>query len=170
MSREDGTGGLGPSLTAVWALTGVSVLFGTAVLRLGGRGLATVRAGLAPGHLALLVALTALFVYGEGFRAIQRRYAPHLLDRVAEVSREGRWFWRLLAPLYAMSLVGAPPARLARAWGGVTAIVCAVLLLRITPAPWRGMVDFAVALALVWGLASILAKAVRRGLDRKASA
>ncbi len=169
MNGGDGSAGLARSLTAAWALSGVTFLFGGAVLRLGRRGLATVEGGLEPAHLAVLVLLVGLFVYGEGIRAIQRKYAPFLLDRVARVSRHGRWFWRVLAPLYAMSLVGAPPSRLLRAWGGVAAIVCAILLLRVTPEPWRGMVDCAVALALAWGLASILTKAFLRGLGGRAA-
>jgi len=149
-------------LTAGWALLGVSALFGSAVFRLGSRGVATLQAGLDAFHLGALVVLVVVFVYGEGVRAIQQRYAPHLLGRVSRVSRERRWIFRLLAPLYAMSLVGAERRSLLRAWGGVSAIVGAILLLRVTPEPWRGIVDLAVALALAWGLGAILTKAWRR--------
>lgn len=149
-------------LTAAWALLGVSLLFGSAIFRLGSRGVATVTSGLGGFHLAALAVLVVAFVYAEGVRAIQRRYAPHLLGRVARVAREQRWIYRVLAPLYAMSLVGAAPRILVRAWSGVTAIVGAILLLRVTPAPWRGIVDMAVALALAWGLGAILLQAWRR--------
>lgn len=151
-------------LTVGWALGGVSILFGSAVFRLGSRGVATVRGGLDSFHLAALAVVVVAFVYGEGVRAIQRKYAPHLLGRVADVSRETRVVYRLLAPFYAMSLVGAPPRSLIRAWAGVAAIVSAILVLRVTPDPWRGIVDLGVALALAWGLVAILVQAWKRGV------
>jgi hypothetical protein len=151
-------------LAAGWALLGVALLFSSAVFRLGRRGVETLQGGLGGFHTAALVVLVVLFVYGEGFRAIQKRYAPHLLGRVREVAAHPNLLYRVLAPLYAMSLVGAPRRTLLRAWAGVAAIVCAVLLLRVTPEPWRGIVDLAVALALAWGLGAILLRAGRRGL------
>lgn len=160
MSQRDSL----PPLTAAWALLGVTLLFGSAVYRLGRRGVATLAEGLDAFHLVALLVLVAFFVYGEGIRAIQRRYAPYLLGRVRQVALEGAGWHRLLAPLYSMSLVGAAPANLARAWGGVTAVVAAILVLRVTPDPWRGIVDTAVSLALAWGLGSILIQALRSGL------
>lgn len=156
------TRSVGGRLTAGWALLGVTFLFGSAVYRLGRRGMATLLGGLDGFHLAALAALVVFFVYAEGVRAIQSRYAPYLLGRVSAVSREPRIVYRFLAPLYAMSLVGAAPANLARAWAGVSAVVVAILVLRVTPAPWRGIVDLAVAAALAWGLGAILFKAWRR--------
>jgi hypothetical protein len=157
-------------VTAAWALLGVALLFSSAVFRLGRRGIETLQAGLGGFHTAALVVLVVLFVYGEGFRAIQKRYAPHLLGRVRDVAGHPNPVYHVLAPLYAMSLVGAPRGTLVRAWSGVAAIVCAVLLLRITPDPWRGIVDLAVALALAWGLGAILLRAGRRGLVAPPSA
>jgi hypothetical protein len=55
-----------------------------------------------------------------------------------------------------MSLVGAPRRTLARAWLGVALIVLAVLVVRSLPEPWRGIVDAAVAAALLVGLFAIV--------------
>jgi len=139
---------------AIWALSGVSGLFLMAVLRLGRRGLHTIEAGLAPSEWTALLLLTAVFVYGEGVRALQRRWVPRLVRRARSLREESAWL-KALGPLYGLSLVGAPPARLLRSWGGTLAIVLAVLLVRTFPEPWRGIVDFAVAAALSWGLVSI---------------
>jgi hypothetical protein len=62
----------------------------------------------------------------------------------------------VLAPLYAVSLIGAPARTLARAAVGVAMIVVCVLLVRELPAPWRGIVDGAVAVALTWGLVALI--------------
>lgn len=148
-------------MVTAWALTGVALLFGYAVLRLGVRGAQTIAAGLEVGEWAALVVLTALFVWGEGVRALQRRYVPFVVERARTLPRDGRRLYDVLAPLYAMALVGARPGLLARAWAGTAAIALAVVVVAALPTPWRGIVDFAVAAALAWGLGAL----VRQGLE-----
>ena len=143
---------------AVWALAGVAALFGSAVLRLGGRGVETMLGGLAPLQWAVLAALTVFMVYTEGVLTFQRRWVPKLIERARVVRRERLWL-KLLAPLYGMALVGGPPARNLRAWLGTMAIVGAIIAVRALPDPWRGVVDFAVAAALGWGLVCIARRA-----------
>jgi hypothetical protein len=145
----------------LWALFGVALLFAVAIARLGARGLATVGAGLEPSAWLALLALTATFVYTEGIRALQRRWGPHMLRRTASLRTEPRLWVRLLAPLYALSLVAAPRRELARAWAGLFAITAAVLVVRALPEPWRGITDLAVALALTWGSVAIAVAAAR---------
>ncbi|MDZ7779050.1 MAG: hypothetical protein U5R14_03810 [Gemmatimonadota bacterium] len=141
-------------VAVAWTLVGVSGLFAFAVLRLGGRGVRTILEGLAPGQWLVLLVLTFAFVYGEGVMSLQRRWVPRLIERARSL-RDERRALQVLAPLYGLSLVGAPAKRLLRAWLGTFAIITAVLTVRTFPDPWRGIVDFAVAGALVWGLLSI---------------
>jgi hypothetical protein len=143
-----------------WGVLGVAFIFASATLRLGERGIHVVRAGLGPWEWAALIALTALFVYGEGVRALQRKYVPFVIKRVDQVRRE-KIGYRLLAPLYAMALVGAAPGTLVRAWGGSAAIVVAVLVVSRFTEPWRGITDFAVASALAWGTGALIILALR---------
>ncbi len=142
-------------VVASWALLGVAALFAWAVYRLGGRGLEAIRGGLDPLEWAALVLLTVGFVYGEGVRALDRRWIPGLVDRAQRLRRESRLL-QLLGPLYGLSLVGKERGELVRGWLGTFGIVVAVLMIRSLPPPWRGIVDFAVAGALVWGLIAIL--------------
>lgn len=144
---------------AVWALTGVGLLFSFAVFRLGRRGLETLQAGLAPAEWAALLALTAAFVVGEGRGALQLRWVPRLVLRARALRDGARLHHRVLAPLYGMSLIGAPALAMAKAWGGTAAIVTAVIVVRMFPEPWRGITDLAVGAALLWGLAAIVVKA-----------
>ena len=139
----------------LWGLLGVVLIFADAILQLGTRGVRVLRAGLSPAEWLACAVITALFFYGEGVRALQRRWVPHMIERVAALRAE-RTRHRLLAPLYALSLIGAPARELIRAWLGVVGIVTAVLIVRALPEPWRGITDFAVAVALTWGLGSIL--------------
>jgi hypothetical protein len=143
-------------VASVWALVGVSLLFGFAVVRLSGRGFGTVSAGLTPTQWLVLSLGVAFFVYTEGVMALERRWVPRLVDRARELRGESRVLHRALAPLYGMSLIGATPSRLRRAWLGVAAIVLLVTLIRALPEPWRGIVDLSVAAALTWGVIAIL--------------
>lgn len=143
-------------LVTAWALTGVALLFGYAVVRLGVRGVQTIMAGLEMGEWVALIVLTALFVWGEGIRALQRRYMPFVIERARRLPRERPGLHYVLAPLYAMALVGARPGLVVKAWAGTAAIAGAVVLVAALPPPWRGIVDFAVAAALTWGLGALL--------------
>jgi len=135
---------------------GVSALFSAAIWRLGGRGVTTIQAGLGGFEWVVLVLLTAVFVYGEGYRALDRQWVPGLIRRARALGHAGSAWLRLLGPLYGMALIGVERPRMLRAWAGTVAIVGAVLLVRLFPEPWRGIVDFAVAAALAWGLVGIL--------------
>lgn len=145
--------------TSAWALVGVSALFASAAYRLGERGLDVIRNGLGGWEWAALAGLTVVFVYGEGVLALDRKWVPGLMRRIRELRRERSLVLRLLAPLYGLSLIGAPRRKLVLSWLGTAAIVGAILLVRALPEPWRGIVDFAVAAALALGLVSILRRA-----------
>lgn len=144
-----------------WAVGGVVFLFAEAAWRLGMRGVAAIRGGLTPFEWLALVLLTAAFVYGEGVRALQRRWVPYVLTRIEHLRTLPSVLYRAAAPLYAMGLVGPTPGSVARAWAGVAAIILAVLVVSRFPDPWRGIVDIAVASALVWGAVALMRGAVR---------
>ncbi|HEX2165605.1 MAG TPA: hypothetical protein VHG09_00085 [Longimicrobiales bacterium] len=145
----------------LWAAAGVVFLFAEAAWRLALRGIAAVSRGLQPFEWLALVLLTAAFVYGEGVRALQRRWVPWVLERIERLPAEQSLFYRVAAPLYAMSLVGPSRGAVLRAWAGVAAIVAAVLIVSRFPHPWRGIVDTAVAAALIWGAIALVRGAVR---------
>jgi hypothetical protein len=145
-----------------WGVLGVAVLFAAAVLRLGARGVATVSAGLTGWEWLALAALTAVFVYGEGVRALQRKWVPWALGRLVALREERRTWYLLLAPLHAMAFIGAPAPTLARAWAGSVAIVFAVMIVSRFPDPWRGITDIAVASALAWATVVLVVGGVRR--------
>lgn len=144
-------------LAVGWSLVGVAAVFGWAVYRLGGRGMAAIQGGLTPVEWAALVAFTLFFVYTEGVLTFDRRWIPKLVLRSQRLGRESRTL-QLLGPLYGLSLIGRDWKEVAKAWVGTALIVTAVLIVRQFPSPWRGIVDFGVAAALAWGMVSILRK------------
>jgi hypothetical protein len=139
----------------------MALLFAQAFVRLGARGVTAMRGGLSTLEWVALAVLTVVFVYGEGVRALQRRWVPHAIVRLSGLPSQPI-LHRILAPLYGMSLVGAPARILALAWGGVAAIIIAVLVVSRFPDPWRGITDFAVAAALAWASVALVVGGVRR--------
>ncbi|NND83954.1 MAG: hypothetical protein HKN46_02275, partial [Acidimicrobiia bacterium] len=125
------------SLATGWSLIGVAAVFGWAVYRLGGRGLAAIQGGLSPTEWTALVAFTLFFVYTEGVLTFDRRWIPKLVARSRRVGDESMML-QLLAPLYGLSLIGRDWKEMAKAWIGTALIVTAVLVVRQFPSPWRG--------------------------------
>jgi hypothetical protein len=150
------------SVAYYWGLAGVICLFAFAVYRLGMRGVITVAGGLAAWEWVSLAVLTVAFVYGEGVRALQRRWVPWVIGRLHLLDGDRRTWYRALAPLHAMAFIGAPPKLMAAAWAGSIAIFLAVLIVSSFPDPWRGIVDFAVASALLWATLVLAVQGVRR--------
>lgn len=150
-------------------MAGIVVLFIEAAWRLAVRGVITIRAGLEPFEWLILIVLTIAFIHGEGVRALQRRWIPGVYRRIAALRDEKSVLYRLLAPLYAMSLIGATRSTLVRAWRGVVLIVAAVFIVRALPEPWRGIIDLGVASALAWGTVVLLyhAGSLFRSPDRE---
>lgn len=155
------------AVVQVWATSGIIILFAEAAWRLTLRGADAVRSGLTPFEWFALVLITAAFVYGEGVRALQMKWVPYVLARIERLRKERRLRYSLAAPLYAMSLIGPPRGALLRAWAGVAAIISAVLVVSRLPDPWRGIVDIAVAAALVWGASALAYGAVRMLSERR---
>lgn len=145
----------------VWAVSGVVFLLAEAAYRLAARGISTVRGGLSTFEWVILVLLTAAFVLGEGVMALQRKWAPFVISRVARLRTVTSVLYVIGAPLYATGLIGPPRRGVARAWAGVAAIVAAVLIVSRFPEPWRGIVDVAVASALIWGALALVYIAIR---------
>lgn len=146
---------MGP-VASGWTLIGVGGLFAFAIYRLGARGIITIRGGLDPGEWAVLVLLTVAFGYGEGVLGLDRHFVPQLVERARRLRHDRRVVVRVLAPFYGLRLVGVGRGELVRGWLTTTAIVVAVLIVRTFPEPWRGIVDFSVAVALAWGLFAIV--------------
>ena len=143
-------------------MTAVGAIFADAIVQLARRGLITMRAGLDPLEWLAFALLLVAFVYGEGLRALARRWVPAMLARARTLGPASPRLHELLAPLYAMSLIGADARTLVRAWTGVALIVLAVFAVRALPEPWRGIVDAAVAAALLVGLWAIVRGALVR--------
>jgi hypothetical protein len=153
------------------AVSLIALTFVESIHRLGARAISTVQAGLSFGQWLALLAIVVGFLYVEGHRALQAKFAPLVVSRAFEIGSRKLCLATLLsAPLYCVSLIGAPRRALVRAWLAVALIACAVWLVRALPSPWRGLVDAGVTAALAWGLCALILEFSRRarglGQDR----
>ena len=143
---------------ATFGLAVHAILLAEASYRLGERALQTIHQGLSLPEWALMLLSITAFGYGEGYRALHRRFFPHVIARAGELARREERGVRnfMIAPFYVVSLLQADNRALLRAWVGVVLIVSAVFIVRALPEPYRGIVDAGVAVALAIGLGSLI--------------
>jgi hypothetical protein len=142
---------------ALWAVMGVGLTLLEGAVRLTLRAGQGLRGGMGLEHLLALGVGIGCFCYFEGYCALQTRFVPALITR-AFAPKVGNLGWKgpLLAPLFAVGLVGAPRRDALRAWSSVLLIALAIAVVRRLPDPWRAIVDASVAAALWLGLLALL--------------
>jgi len=155
---------------ATWAVMGVAALLMESILRLGAIALAGVRGGLGPAEWAALALSTAFLGYFEGYRGFQCSFSPRVVERAFNLDRDLGPLGIVLAPLYAMALVGGSRRELVRSWLLVAGIVVMVIVVRRIPPSWRCIVDAAVAVSLTWGLVAMASRYLDRARAHLASA
>jgi hypothetical protein len=144
---------------ASWAVLGVVVLFVEPTVRLGRTALLRLRAGFTSTEWAALLAVTAVLAYVEGHRGFRRSFCPRVIDRAFDLaSAPCPWWVVVIAPLYAMSLLGDSRGRLLRGWLLAAAVVAMALVVRMLPATPRAMIDAGVAASLAWGAVELCAR------------
>jgi hypothetical protein len=149
-------------LTFCWGLAGVLALFARAIIRLTPYAWQPIADGsLSALHIALYVAWIAFNAYSEGYRAFQKSFCPRVVGRAYHLARNPRPMHALLAPFYCLSLFHANRRGLTVAWIMLAVITILIALLRITPQPWRGIIDGGVVVALAWGMLALIVMGAR---------
>ncbi len=148
-------------LALVWALVGVALLLGFALVRLTPIALEAFAHPLAWHHWAVLVTWTGFMVYSEGIRGFQRSFSPRVAVRAHWLRRHPTPLRALLAPAWAIGYLGGPRRVQVTTLSVTAGIVALVLVVHRVPQPWRGIVDAGVVAGLLWGLASTLILALR---------
>jgi hypothetical protein len=142
---------------ASWGVLGVLALLGQALSRLTPLAIEPIERGmLGPGHWVLYVGWTVLNAYAEGYRGFQRAFVPRVVARALHLARHPHPLRVILAPVFCMALFHARRRDLVRAWVLLAAIVALVIVIRLLPQPWRGIVDAGVVAGLGWGAVALL--------------
>ncbi len=170
---------------ALWGLGGVMLLLGSAVVRLGQTAFEGLSRELSALQWVALILLVVVMAWAEGYRGFQRGFAPRVVARARYLAERpvrvralgqplrglrlralgqplrGLRLDLLFAPLFCMGFFHATRRRRVSAFALTAGVVGLVLLVRLLPQPWRGIVDAGVVVGLGWGLAALAVLAYR---------
>ncbi len=127
-----------------------------AVVRLGPMALELFALELQPLHWFALAVSVLYMAYAEGYKGFHLAFAPRVVARASYLQANPRPLHIMLAPVFCMGYIYATRKRKLLSFGLTGMIICFVLLVRLLPQPWRGIVDAGVVTGLVVGIASIL--------------
>ena len=142
------------TLAAAWGLLGLSSLLLSAVYRLSLRAFEALATPLDWYHWLSLVVCLLLMAYSEGYRGFQQGFSPRAAVRVRYLCDHASWLETVLAPLFVLSYFHAQRRRQIISLVLTLLIVCLVLVVRLIPQPWRGIIDLGVVVGLTWGVLS----------------
>ncbi|RKX40550.1 MAG: hypothetical protein DRP64_12495 [Verrucomicrobia bacterium] len=140
---------------AVWGISGISLLFGSALYRLYPHVRELCEMSFAWYHWAALVAGLVFMGYAKGYGIFHRRFSPRFAARALYLKHNPTFVRVLLAPLFCMGYFHATRKRKIFSFAMTAMVVGLILLVRKLDQPWRGIVDAGVLLGLGWGLVSI---------------
>lgn len=148
-------------IALAWGAGGFLLLLVWAVARLWPLALDSFEVPWSPVHWVVFAVNGLAMAWFEGYRGFQKAYAPRFAARCHHLLRQASRRQALLAPLVCMGLLDAPGRRLRSAWTLSIGIVGVILLYRLLPQPWRGILDAGVVLGLAWGVAATVASLLR---------
>jgi len=157
-------------LAAFWGVGGVIALLVYAAGRLAGQTQLALELEWSMLQWVVFIANTLFMAYSEGYRGFQKSFSPRTVARAMWLARNPDWISGLLAPLFCAGYFMADKRVRMVVWIGTFLIVILVLLLRLTPQPWRGIIDAGVVVGLSWGTVSLLFMFVRAVLSGEALA
>ncbi len=139
-----------------WGIGGVLTILLFAVYRLSPMAFALLEQSLTSLQWAALVFSIVYMAYAEGYRGFHKSFAPRLVARASYLRSHASLGRIFLAPLFCMGYIYATRKRMILSISLTSMIVCFVILVRLLPQPWRGIVDAGVVTGLILGVASIL--------------
>lgn len=139
-----------------WGVAGVVAFLSYAVARLSPRILELADYELGLPHWAVLLAFVPWMAWAEGYKGFHRAFSPRVVARARYLREGGHPVLAVLAPLFCMGYIHATRKRRIVSITITLVIVFLVMLLRITPQPWRGIIDAGVVTGLGLGILSLL--------------
>jgi hypothetical protein len=145
-----------PNWVSAWALIGVVALLSWAIIRLTPIAVEAFTASqLGPIHYVLAVFWAAFMLVAEGYKGFYLRFAPRVVTRALLLRGERNPVYVIFAPLVAIGYLKATRRRRIASWALIVGISGLVVLVRMLPQPWRGLVDVGVVLGLAVGVGSV---------------
>jgi hypothetical protein len=141
---------------AVWGAGGLAIVLLDAINRLSRIALHAFDEGLTGFQYLVLAVIIILMAYFEGYRGFQKSFSPRSAARAYYLYKNPEPLAILLAPFFCMGYFRASRGPFLFAWVGTALIILLIILLQMSPQPWRGIVDAGVVVGLSWGLISLL--------------
>ncbi len=142
-----------------WGICGVLLILLSAIARLSTRVVEMFDYPLSVFQWLLLVMFAIYMAYAEGYKGFHLNFAPRVISRaqffLAE-SNFNKFIYTLFAPLLCMGYIYSTKKRKLVSILLTSAIIILVLLVRLLPQPWRGIIDAGVVLGLLLGVSSII--------------
>ncbi len=139
----------------VWGVGGILLLLLFAIFRLGPIALELSSLSLQQTHWLALIISILYMMYAEGYKGFHLGFAPRVVARANYLAHNPTPLHLALAPLFCMGYIYATRKRKLMSIGLTSMIICFVLLVRMLPQPWRGIVDAGVVAGLMLGILSI---------------
>jgi hypothetical protein len=140
---------------AFWGVAGVMLLLGSAVYRLYPLAIDAFSFHWVWYHWAAFILIVLTMAYAEGYRAFQLAFSPRVAARARYILGHSNFLHAAFAPLFCMAYFHAPRRRQITSLSVTFGIIVLVMLVRLLPQPWRGIIDDGVLVGLVWGLVSL---------------
>jgi hypothetical protein len=140
----------------LWGITGVCLLIGSAMYRLSMHAVEAIEMGLTTFQWIVLIIFTLFMLVAEGYRGFQKKFSPRTAARVRHLRDNPKPLHVLLAPFFCMGYFHANRKTRITVIILTSGIICLILLVRLAPQPWRGIIDVGVVLGLAYGITSFL--------------
>ena len=153
MGREEKVMGI---FGAIWGLTGVLLLLGSAVYRLAPLAIEAYSYDFFWYHWLSLFIVLFFMAYAEGYRGFQKGFSPRVASRALYLKNHPRFLHVLFAPFFCMGFFHASRRRRITSISVTSGIIVLIIMVRFLAQPWRGIVDAGVVVGLAWGLISLI--------------
>lgn len=142
-----------------WGIGGVLLILLSAITRLSTRVIEMFDVPLSLFQWLLLLMFACYMAYAEGYKGFHLNFAPRVISRAQFFLAEdnfNKFIYTLFAPLLCMGYIYSTKKRKLVSILLTSAIIILVLLVRLLPQPWRGIIDAGVVLGLLLGVSSII--------------
>ena len=141
---------------AIWGLTGVLLLLGSAVFRLTPLAIDAFSHAFSWYHWLSLFLILLFMTYAEGYRGFQKGFSPRVAARALYLKNHPRLLHSILGPFFCMGFFHTSRRRKITSFSVTSGIIVLIILVRFLAQPWRGIIDAGVVVGLAWGLVSLI--------------
>ena len=146
---------------SLWGTLGIFALLSSAVCRLATRAQEAIESGLTPMQWIILLLWTIFMGRAEGYKGFQKKFSPRTAARIHYLATSPNLLHTVLAPLFGMGYFHATKKTKIIAYSFTFGIIGLVLLVRLVPQPWRGIIDTGVVFGITWGIIAFIIFVIR---------